>query len=71
LLKQLGDGHPQYEFVKILAMRCSYFLFGKEHVKEMLKEIAVNTLAGKDKNCCIKHEPACGERILPFGSPLW
>eukprot|EP00253_Pinus_taeda_P035266 PITA_35266 len=49
LLKQLGDGHPQYEFVKILAMRCSYFLFGKEHVKEMLKEIAVNTLAGKDK----------------------
>eukprot|EP00253_Pinus_taeda_P014590 PITA_14590 len=49
LLKQVGERHPQYEFMKILAIRCSYFLFGKEHVKEILKEIVDNKLAGTVK----------------------
>lgn len=49
MLERLGDKHPQHEFIKTLASKCSYRLFGKEHVKEMLKEIAVNKLAGKDE----------------------
>lgn len=49
MLERLGDKHPQYEFIKTLASKCSYRLFGKEHVQELLKEIAVNKLAGKDE----------------------
>ncbi|KAH7279481.1 hypothetical protein KP509_37G021700 [Ceratopteris richardii] len=36
LLKRLGEHHPQYEFMKSLAVRSSYMLFSKEHVKEVI-----------------------------------
>lgn len=48
MLERLGDKHPQYDFIKILGAKCSYRLFNKEHVKETLKEIAANKLAGRD-----------------------
>ncbi|GLJ13664.1 hypothetical protein SUGI_0217810 [Cryptomeria japonica] len=48
LLEQLGERHPLYEFMKILTARCSYLLFGKEHVREILNEISSNKLAGND-----------------------
>ena len=33
MLERLGDKHPQHEFIKTFASKCSYRLFGKEHVK--------------------------------------
>ncbi|KAH9314048.1 hypothetical protein KI387_022675, partial [Taxus chinensis] len=48
LLMRLGERHPLYEFMKILSTRCSYLLFGKEHLKEILNKIAVNKLDGSD-----------------------
>ncbi|GLJ16335.1 hypothetical protein SUGI_0276270 [Cryptomeria japonica] len=48
MLQRLGDKHPQYDFIKMLGAKCSYRLFNKEHVKETLKEITVNKLAGRD-----------------------
>eukprot|EP00249_Psilotum_nudum_P024915 c29322_g1_i2 orf=363-5285(-) len=48
LLRRLGDKHPQYEFMMILATKCSYMLFGKEHVHALLNEITLNKVAGKE-----------------------
>ncbi|GAB2252670.1 hypothetical protein Droror1_Dr00005517 [Drosera rotundifolia] len=39
LLKILGEKHPLLDFLTILSMKCSYILFNKEHVKEILSAI--------------------------------
>lgn len=39
LLNRLGEKHPQYEFLKVLAVKCSYVLFGKEHMHSLLAEL--------------------------------
>eukprot|EP00250_Pteridium_aquilinum_P011433 c20066_g1_i1 orf=108-4985(-) len=39
LLKRLGEKHPQYEFLKVLSVKCSYALFGKEHMHSLLAEL--------------------------------
>ncbi|GLJ40362.1 hypothetical protein SUGI_0830400 [Cryptomeria japonica] len=36
LLKRIGERHPQYEFLKTLYLKCSYILFGMEHVQAVL-----------------------------------
>lgn len=47
LLRRLSDRqHPQFEFVKLLAVKCSFLLFGKEHVKSAFKEIQVLKASG-------------------------
>ncbi|KAH9325840.1 hypothetical protein KI387_006018, partial [Taxus chinensis] len=38
LLKRIGERHPQHEFLKTLSLKCSYMLFGMEHVKAVLKQ---------------------------------
>nr|GEU32782.1 sister chromatid cohesion protein PDS5 homolog B-like isoform X1 [Tanacetum cinerariifolium] len=38
LLKIVGQKHPLYGFLSILSMKCSYLLFNKDHVKEILLE---------------------------------
>lgn len=40
LLKILGAKHRLYDFLSTLSMKCSYLLFNKEHVKEILLEVA-------------------------------
>ncbi|CAM6002717.1 unnamed protein product [Sphagnum balticum] len=40
LLKRIGEKHPQYDFMMVLATKCSYLLFGREHVRAILKEIS-------------------------------
>lgn len=49
LLKRIGEKHPQYEFMKILGTKCSYILFGKEHLKALLGQIDQTRASGKEK----------------------
>ncbi|XVF26230.1 hypothetical protein REPUB_Repub13aG0281300 [Reevesia pubescens] len=46
LLKILGDKHRLYDFLSILSLKCSYLLFNKEHVKEILLEVTVQKSTG-------------------------
>lgn len=48
LLKRIGEHHPQHEFMKVLALRCSFMIFGKEHAKSVLEEVALNQDSSKD-----------------------
>ncbi|MCO5578811.1 hypothetical protein L7F22_032658 [Adiantum nelumboides] len=54
LMKRIGEQHPLHELIRVLALRCSFIIFGKEHVKEVLQvstegnsssEIAVSGLS--------------------------
>ncbi|XP_004293403.1 PREDICTED: sister chromatid cohesion protein PDS5 homolog A [Fragaria vesca subsp. vesca] len=42
LLKILGEKHRLYDFLSTLSVKCSYLLFNKEHVKEILLEVAMH-----------------------------
>ncbi|XP_010252783.1 PREDICTED: sister chromatid cohesion protein PDS5 homolog B [Nelumbo nucifera] len=46
LLGILGEKHRLYDFLGILSMKCSYLLFNKEYVKELLSEISEQKSAG-------------------------
>ncbi|XP_022723521.1 sister chromatid cohesion protein PDS5 homolog A isoform X3 [Durio zibethinus] len=49
LLKILGERHRLYDFLSTLSLKCSYLLFNKEHVKEILVEATVRKSAGNTK----------------------
>lgn len=40
LLKRVGEHHPQHDFIRMLAVRCSFMIFGEEHVKAVLNEVS-------------------------------
>ncbi|KAM7525318.1 hypothetical protein LguiA_015220 [Lonicera macranthoides] len=67
LLKILGEKHRLYEFLSTLSMKCSYILFNKEHVKEILLEVDIQKSAGNTQFTL-----ACMNIlvILAFSSPL-
>ena len=46
LLKILGEKHRLYDFLSTLSLKCSYLLFNKEHVKEILLEATVQRSTG-------------------------
>ncbi|XP_038690339.1 sister chromatid cohesion protein PDS5 homolog A-like isoform X1 [Tripterygium wilfordii] len=46
LLKILGEKHRLYDFLSNLSVKCSYLLFNKEHVKEILLEAGMHKTAG-------------------------
>ncbi|XP_016550308.1 sister chromatid cohesion protein PDS5 homolog A isoform X2 [Capsicum annuum] len=46
LLKILGEKHRLYDFLGTLSLKCSYILFNKEHVKEILQEMNIQKSAG-------------------------
>ncbi|XP_062162943.1 sister chromatid cohesion protein PDS5 homolog A [Alnus glutinosa] len=46
LLRILGEKHRLYDFLSNLSVKCSYLLFNKEHVKEILLEAATHKSAG-------------------------
>lgn len=46
VLKILGEKHRLYEFLSSLSLKCSYLLFNKEHVKEILLEVDMQKLSG-------------------------
>ncbi|XP_062088082.1 sister chromatid cohesion protein PDS5 homolog A [Humulus lupulus] len=46
LLRILGEKHRLYDFLSTLSVKSSYLLFNKEHVKELLLEVAAQKLAG-------------------------
>lgn len=46
LLRILGEKHRLYDFLSNLSVKCSYLLFNKEHVKEILLEAATQKSAG-------------------------
>ncbi|XP_016903052.2 sister chromatid cohesion protein PDS5 homolog A isoform X1 [Cucumis melo] len=46
LLKILGEKHRLYDFLDSLSVKCSYLLFNKEHVKEILRELEIQKSAG-------------------------
>nr|GMD40858.1 sister chromatid cohesion protein PDS5 homolog A isoform X1 [Ipomoea batatas] len=54
LLKILGEKHPLYDFLSILSLKCSYILFSKEHVRDILLEILARfsplLLSGLEEN---------------------
>lgn len=41
----MGERHPQHEFLKILSLKCSYILFGTDHVKAVLGQSLANKMA--------------------------
>ncbi|KAA8519226.1 hypothetical protein F0562_013482 [Nyssa sinensis] len=47
LLKIVGEKHRLSEFLSTLSMKCSYLLFNKEHVKEILLEADIQKSAGR------------------------
>jgi len=49
LFKILGDKHPLYDFMGTLSTKCSYLLFNKEYVKEILVEASTQKSAGDVK----------------------
>ncbi|GMY36602.1 sister chromatid cohesion protein PDS5 homolog A isoform X4 [Fagus crenata] len=46
LLRILSDKHRLYDFLSHLSVKCSYLLFNKEHVKEILLETPTQKSAG-------------------------
>ncbi|XP_022877905.1 sister chromatid cohesion protein PDS5 homolog A-B-like isoform X3 [Olea europaea var. sylvestris] len=46
LLVIVGEKHQVYDFLSSLSLKCSYLLFGKEHVKEILVEADIQKSAG-------------------------
>lgn len=46
MLKILGEKHRLYEFLGMLSVKCSYLLFSKEHVKEIILEVSTQKSAG-------------------------
>lgn len=46
MLKILGEKHRLYEFLGTLSVKCSYLLFSKEHVKEIILEVSTQKSAG-------------------------
>lgn len=49
VLKILGEKHRLYEFISLLSLKCSYLLFNKEHVKEILLEVDKQKSAGNEQ----------------------
>ncbi|KAL3850966.1 hypothetical protein ACJIZ3_012848 [Penstemon smallii] len=45
----LGQRHRLYEFLSTLSLKCSYLLFNKEHVREILVEAAVHKTSGNNE----------------------
>ncbi|KAK8629893.1 hypothetical protein V6N13_078711 [Hibiscus sabdariffa] len=45
LLKILAERHQLYDFLSMLSLKCSYLLFNKEHVREILLEATVQKSA--------------------------
>lgn len=50
LLRILGGKHRLYDFLSTLSLKCSYLLFNKEHVKEILLEAATQKSSGSRQN---------------------
>ncbi|XP_041989798.1 sister chromatid cohesion protein PDS5 homolog A-like [Salvia splendens] len=48
ILKLLGDEHRLYEFLSTLSLKCSYLLFDKDHVKEIVLDAAVHKSSGNN-----------------------
>ncbi|KAL2475831.1 hypothetical protein Adt_36567 [Abeliophyllum distichum] len=46
MLTIIGEKHQLYEFLSSLSLKCSYLLFGKEHIKEILLEADIQKSAG-------------------------
>lgn len=46
LLKIVGQKHPLYGILSILSMKCSYILFNKYHVKDILLEVDLQKSSG-------------------------
>lgn len=46
LLRALGQKHQIYEFLSSLSLKCSYLLFNKEHIKELILEAGVLKSSG-------------------------
>ncbi|KAI3466488.1 hypothetical protein Pfo_023151 [Paulownia fortunei] len=46
LLKILGHKHRLYEFLSTLSLKCSYLLFDKDHVREILLEAGIQKSSG-------------------------
>ncbi|KAJ4981397.1 hypothetical protein NE237_032234 [Protea cynaroides] len=46
LLRILGEKHRLHDFLSALSVKCSYLLFNKEHVKEILLEASGQNSAG-------------------------
>ncbi|XP_058199465.1 sister chromatid cohesion protein PDS5 homolog A isoform X2 [Rhododendron vialii] len=46
LLKIIGQKHRLFDFLNTLSLKCSYLLFNKEHVKEILLEANLQKSAG-------------------------
>ncbi|XP_074271941.1 sister chromatid cohesion protein PDS5 homolog A isoform X2 [Silene latifolia] len=51
LLEILGEKHRIFDFMNVLSVKCSYMLFSKDHVKEILLELAVQKSVGNQETC--------------------
>ncbi|XP_042477295.1 sister chromatid cohesion protein PDS5 homolog A-like [Macadamia integrifolia] len=50
LLRILGEKHRLHDFLGALSLKCSYLLFNKEHVKEILLEASRQNSAGNTQS---------------------
>jgi sister-chromatid-cohesion protein PDS5 len=49
LLERIDDKHPRHEFLKILSVKCSYTLFGREHMRALVKQLEEYNKLGDEK----------------------
>lgn len=49
LLRILGEKHPLFDFMVTLSLKCSYLLFNKDYVKEILSEADARQSVGDVK----------------------
>ncbi|KAJ4704111.1 sister chromatid cohesion protein PDS5-like A-like [Melia azedarach] len=49
LLKILGEKHRLFDFLSTLSVKCSYLLFSKEHVKEILLEASAQKSSANEQ----------------------
>ncbi|OIT18711.1 hypothetical protein A4A49_43650, partial [Nicotiana attenuata] len=67
LLKILGEKHRLYDFLGTLSLKCSYVLFNKEHVNEILQETNIQKSAGStDLILCCTHILVILARFCPL-----
>lgn len=55
-LKMIGDTHPQFDFLKLLSLKCSFNIFNSEHVRCILDHLSSSGLG--------KHLKASAELLL-------
>ena len=46
-LKRIGDKHTNYEFFRVLSLKCAYSIFSEDHVQGIVEDLLLRKDAGE------------------------